>query len=437
MAGCPSGVAGACEGNGWAVQMVGGSHNLIEYNETHRVGDFINVHTPYSIIRNNYMHDFRNDYWPDGSGSLHCDMFQPYAESQYQVYESNFMGDNIEYHSHILQMRIETTNDEMHYILFRGNVGYNHGSYAMQSGGVDNVYYYNNTIHNINTQATWAAPATYYNAEGVDNSLNNHNFNNIYTENQSGGPPISVGTGCTCSSSNNLCFETGSHASCVSTSNPLFSDSGSHDYHLQSDSPAIGLGKAITTVTSPNGQGSSFDVSDGGFFSDGHGIAEGDIIKVGSNDPVRITQIVSNTISVDSDISWSHGDGVFWRHQDGNPDAGAYEYRSEGYDFGIEIQSPFDGANVRHSVEIRTTPTNSDCIRFVMFYVDGIPVFKDFESPYAYTWNPADLEEDSLHRIEARAYALYATTGMVESDIVNVRIGDPAPPLDLKIKRPH
>jgi len=220
LAACPAGVSGSCTGNGWAVQMHQGDHNLIEYNHAHRVGDFINVHTTETIVRNNYLHDFANGHWADGPGdALHADMFQPTgsdgAPSNYQVYEANFMGDNVESNSHVLQMR--STYPDDHHIIFRGNVAYNHGSYAMQCGGIDNVYYFNNTIHHINTQQSWAASACRYNEESGNLSLDNFNLNNIYSD-IGDGPPINVDSGGNaCTASNNLCHLTGAHDSCYAT----------------------------------------------------------------------------------------------------------------------------------------------------------------------------------------------------------------------------
>jgi len=175
MAACPSDSPKECKGNGTAVAFAGGNHNLVEYNITHRVGDFINIANDSIIVRNNFMYDFQNSYWTDGPGdALHADMFQPCGATavpiKYQIYESNFMGNNIEANSHILQMR--TNNSDDHHIIFRGNVGFNHGSYAMQCGGVDNVYYYNNTIHEINT-VNPGNSGIGYNSEGSDNALNN------------------------------------------------------------------------------------------------------------------------------------------------------------------------------------------------------------------------------------------------------------------------
>jgi hypothetical protein len=339
------------------------------------------------------------------------------------------MGDNIEYNSHILQMRTEYPAD--HHILFRGNIGYNHGAYAMQSSGVDNVYFYSNTLHDLNNLQTWAASMAGYSGEPrdtqTDGSTRNHNLNNIYSD--SGprrGPPISIDSRCaSCSvtASNNLCFETGAHSSCSSTSNPLFVDSSAHNFYLQPSSPAIGLGKATTTVTSSSGSGTSFSVDDAGFFSDGYGIADGDIIKVGSNNPVRITSISSNTITVDRSISWNNGDGVYWRNQDSSPDVGAYEYRSGGYDYGISISSPANNAAVSGTVNILTAPTNPELIRQVIFYVDGIPVSRDFSSPFSFAWNTAGLSSGSSHVIDAIAYPLYASTELSKSSRAVVSIG--------------
>ncbi len=426
MAGCPDGVSGECKGNGWAVQANGAGYSLIEYNEAQRCGDFCNVHETNTIVRNNYLYDFKNEYWPNGPGdALHCDMFQPCGSSdspsQYQVYESNFMGDNAEANSHILQMR-RTQGDDDHHILFRGNVGYNHGSYAMQCGGIDYVYFYNNTIHKINT-VNGSNSATGYNAEGTNYAMNNHNFNNIYSDIGTG-RPIYIADGCSCVTSDNVCFETGDHASCESKDDPLFVNCASRDFHLQAGSPAINLGKAITTVTSANGSGTSFDVADAGFFCDGYGLAEGDLIKIGSNEPVRITGITSNTITVNRSISWNSDDGVYWRHQDSSPDVGAYEYRSSGYDYDIAISSPVEDQHVNGSVNIETKPTNPDCIRFVMFYIDGIPVAKDIEIPFSYTWDVSSEPDGSRHTIESRAYALYATKNLFKCDTVHVTVSN-------------
>ncbi|MFH1051706.1 MAG: Ig-like domain-containing protein [bacterium] len=425
LAACPSGSPGECKGNGWAVGFAGGNHNLIEYNIAHRVGDFINIANDSIIVRNNFLYDFRNSYWTDGPGdALHADMFQPCGASlfpsKYQIYESNFMGDNIETNSHILQMR--TNNSDDHHIIFRGNVGYNHGSYAMQCGGVDNVYYYNNTIHEINT-VNPGNSGIGYNSEGEDNALNNQNFNNIFSEFGNGTkPPIIIGASCTLASSNNVCYLAGTHSSCASPDNPMFKNTDSRDYYIQSGSSAIGIGKEITKIISPDGTGNTFEVENADLLTDGYGIAEGDIIKIGNNEPVRILNIDAKTITVNQNISWNSGDEIYWRNQDSMPDAGAFEYRPEGYDFDIEINSPTDGDYISGQVLITTTSVNPDCIRYIIFYIDGIPMAQDFDYPFEYSWIATDYPEASNHIIEARAYALFASKTLTKSDTIHVSI---------------
>lgn len=425
LAGCPQGVAGACSGNGWAVQMHTGDHNLIEYNHAQRVGDFVNIHTTESIVRNNYLHDFRNSYWPDGGGDgLHCDMFQPTgsadAPSTFQIYESNFMGDNIELNSHVLQMR--STYEADHDIVYRGNVAYNHGSYGMQCGGIDRVYYFNNTSYQLNQLAGWNAPVCGYNEESGNYSLDNQNLNNLFADNGDGPPILGDTTGNSVTSSNNLCFLTGAHASCFSTDDPLFADADNADFHLQSGSPAADGGTALTTVTSASGSGTAFDVADPGFFTDGFGIVLGDRIRVGDNQPATITAISGSTVTVDATQSWSQGDGVFWRHQDATPDVGAYDYRASGYELTAALGLD-DGAEVPLGVvTLAATVNEPELVRFVEFWIDGLPVAMDYDAPYRFCWDASDAAAGSTHHVRMVARPLYASPTLAYEDEATITL---------------
>jgi len=110
-------------------------------------------------------------------------------------------------------------------------------------------------------------------------------------------------------------------------SNPLFIDQVNGDFHLQSGSPCINSGDYLTRTTA-SGSGTSLVVSDARHFNNGYGIVAGDLIIVGSNSPVRVTNVDydTNTITVNSSVSWNNGDGVSYSHSSSKPDIGAYEY---------------------------------------------------------------------------------------------------------------
>ncbi len=96
---------------------------------------------------------------------------------------------------------------------------------------------------------------------------------------------------------------------------------------LQDGSPCIDAGKFLTQTVGA-GSGTTVKVKDALYFTDGFGVAEGDTIKVGNNEPVRIVGIDydTNTITVDKSISWNDGDGVSLPFSGTAPDVGAYEY---------------------------------------------------------------------------------------------------------------
>ena len=93
--GCPQGVPGSCSGaNGIQLQ---GRRNLIEYNDISHNLDFINTYGAFNIMRNNFLHDFKNTDFPDGSGdAAHVDFFQPYGvpgdSSDRNVFEYEVFG---------------------------------------------------------------------------------------------------------------------------------------------------------------------------------------------------------------------------------------------------------------------------------------------------------------------------------------------------------
>lgn len=110
------------------------------------------------------------------------------------------------------------------------------------------------------------------------------------------------------------------------TTNPLLSDPKHGDFTLEPESPAIDGGGDLTTTTS-SGNGKAIVVADARYFADGFSLIEGDLIQVGSNYPVRIILVdyATNTITVNTNISWNEGDGVSYPYLGLAPDIGANE----------------------------------------------------------------------------------------------------------------
>jgi hypothetical protein len=113
------------------------------------------------------------------------------------------------------------------------------------------------------------------------------------------------------------------------------------DFHLQSTSPAINSGVFLTTTTSV-GTGSVIQVTDAGYFIDGFGITNGDVIQLqGQSQTATITAInyTTNTITVDRSLTWTSGLGISLAYSGIAPDIGAYEYNSA-----TSIDSTLSGA---------------------------------------------------------------------------------------------
>lgn len=107
--------------------------------------------------------------------------------------------------------------------------------------------------------------------------------------------------------------------------NPKFVDAVNSNFALLPDSPAIDSGVALTTVTSTGG-GNRIPVDDPYFFSNGLGVIDGDVIRVGAN-TVRVTEVdlAAKTLTVDKSISFTAGDPVNLNFNGAGPDIGAIE----------------------------------------------------------------------------------------------------------------
>lgn len=93
---------------------------------------------------------------------------------------------------------------------------------------------------------------------------------------------------------------------------PLLVDPANGNFGLQVGSPAI-LAAVCLTNTHGSGSGIHINLYDAGYFCDGFGLILGDEVVIGSNLPVRITNVnySANAITVDQPISWNDGDPVY------------------------------------------------------------------------------------------------------------------------------
>ncbi len=392
-------------------------HWLIEYNIVRRAADaFIVAFGTNNIVRNNYCWDFQNSYWNTSDATVHADVFQCGSDgvavgTRHHVYERNFFGDVVQADAHagLWQdtMMAGDTN-----LLVRGNVAYNFGNGAFGVVSTKKVVYYNNTIYQITNgpAINWWKHSSSTNYPIGASALNTI-IDNV-AANSSGSIYLETGTPAT-TIANNLGYQCPVHSSFIVTNDPLFVDpsTNSHNFRLKANSPARAAGTNVLWVTSANGSGSSFTVSDSQLLCDGWGMVDGDTITVGGTTTV-ITNIdwASNIVSVRGSVTWTNGMAVYWGTDTG-PTIGAFPYGS----------TPLTSATFAQSGSTYTVTPTGDA-RGVWFYVDGIPRTWASAPPFTATITNGT--------VTAKAYALYAQASPV---IPATNAPPPAPPGGLRV----
>ncbi|MGA1871169.1 MAG: right-handed parallel beta-helix repeat-containing protein [bacterium] len=109
---------------------------------------------------------------------------------------------------------------------------------------------------------------------------------------------------------------------------PNFVDPDNYDFHLRPESGAIDTGGFPTKTKHSGNAVTTITVEDSSFFCDGFGIIDGDLIKVSSEEPVRITGVdyEAHALTVDASISFQEGSPVSLSYSGTAPDIGAFEY---------------------------------------------------------------------------------------------------------------
>ena len=101
----------------------------------------------------------------------------------------------------------------------------------------------------------------------------------------------------------------------------------SSNFQIDRHSSAVDRGGALTFTLSA-GQGNIVQVKNARYFSDGLGLQEGDLIRIGNNSPTRVSSINfdTNTLVLENHISWQQNAAVNYDFIGSAPDIGAYEY---------------------------------------------------------------------------------------------------------------
>lgn len=110
---------------------------------------------------------------------------------------------------------------------------------------------------------------------------------------------------------------------------PEFVNELANDMHLVATSPHVDEG-AFITRTAEAGSGTSLRVADAGYFTDGFGIPgeSGDMVQLqGQPNSARILAIeyATHTLTLDTPLDWSAGQGLHLAYSGRAPDIGAFE----------------------------------------------------------------------------------------------------------------
>jgi len=113
--------------------------------------------------------------------------------------------------------------------------------------------------------------------------------------------------------------------------NPQFVSSNPgepEEFRLKSSSRLIDAGDYLTKTKDSGTNGVTVGLEDAGYFTDGFGLIEGDLVQIGTNTPVRIQKVdySGNRITLQKPITWRSGDAVSLPYSGSRPDIGAYEF---------------------------------------------------------------------------------------------------------------
>jgi PKD repeat protein len=313
------------------------NYNLIEncvmYHGGHHV---LGVMGQYNVIRNNYLH---NEGWSKGRGNRTLYMNGYAVDTGWNLIESNRFGYSAPPCDGTIVSGVQITSSNN---IFRINSFYFNNLAGLEFSASSNYYQdtlynhvYNNTFfRNSQTSEPDPGNAAVYFAIWDGPLMIKYNVfkNNLYYGHPKayGDYRVSLGDQ---TFANEFNGDVSGDPKFVNASAALGDpmDASYPNLQLNAGSPCIDKGGALTTITSSSGSGMSFKVTDAAYFMDGWGIAgvEGDEIQiVGTTQKARITKVEysTNTITVNTSITWTQNQGIALAYVGSGSDVGAHEY---------------------------------------------------------------------------------------------------------------
>lgn len=200
---------------------------------------------------------------------------------------------------------------------------------------------------------------------------------------------------------------------------PQFVNAAGADFNLRSTSPMIDRGDWLTR-TRAAGSGTVIPVQDASYFSDRAGRSgAGDELKLqGQTTTARVTalDLVNNTVTVNTPMTWTSGQGVGLEYLGSAPEIGAFEFDSgtttpppppppsgDASAPTVAIQSPANGASVSGTVAVSATASDDVGVVGVRFLLNGAPLGAEVQTPpYLTSWNTTALP-NGTHALSAIA----------------------------------
>jgi hypothetical protein len=415
--------------------LVAGDGNRIEYNDISHVADFTNAWGEKNVFRNNFFHDNSLGDFPDflvkNPPGHHIDGLQYYSDEvaplKRTLMEANIIADNGVSNAHFVLMRNIHKHASSEF-LFRRNVAVRNGAYAIMVESFPGLRVVHNTFVDMLYQMK-VRPR--YCIQIWNGSTGARILNNIFVRaarpdgitfmvDETSQPGFAA--------AGNLIFRSGRPAQRLGVyQDPLFASPGGDDYRLSHQSPAIDGGADLTTTTAA-GAGTEVPVGDTGYFFAGTGPDEGEQIAIGSGPQVRVLGVDDRNkrVLIDREISWKAGEPVRYAFAGRAPDIGAYEFRPAAKAGEVVISAPEDGATVSGPLTVRAEAGDPVNVRFVVFSIDGIPVARITDPPYACSLD-LSWAAPGEHALSATAYAREAAPAPTRTGAVRIRLsGVPA-----------